>query len=133
MTKLPGRFGDHFESDIEHATDPPDRVGNEDIASSHPGSVESSQGEGGPLPGPRNAGILSVDLETADRRVASEGSATTDATLEEMSGWLSGAIESKLNTIQPSERANTIIALDGQQATTKVPIVRQANGVIVVA
>ena len=46
------------------------------------------------------------------RRVAAEGSATTDATLEEMSGWLCGAIESKLSTIQPSERANTIIALD---------------------
>ena len=46
------------------------------------------------------------------RRVATEGSATTTATLEEMSGWLGGAIESKLNTIQSSERSNTIIALD---------------------
>ncbi len=46
------------------------------------------------------------------RRVAAEGSATTTATLQEMSGWLESAVDSKLNTIQPSERANTIIALD---------------------
>ena len=46
------------------------------------------------------------------RRVAAEGSATTSATLNELSAWLSDAIESKLRAIQPSERPNTIIALD---------------------
>jgi hypothetical protein len=54
------------------------------------------------------------------RRVATDGSATTDASLREISGWLRTAIDSKLNTIQPSERANTIIALDAHRWADQV-------------
>ena len=54
------------------------------------------------------------------RRVVTEGSATTSATLQEMSGWLSDAIRAKLTTIQPSERPNTVIALDSHRWADQV-------------
>jgi hypothetical protein len=41
-----------------------------------------------------------------------EGSATTSATLHQMAGWLGTAIEAKLDTMEPTERARTIVALD---------------------
>ena len=46
------------------------------------------------------------------RRVTKEGSATTSATLEQMSGWLEAGIAAKLSVTPPSDRAQTILALD---------------------
>jgi len=54
------------------------------------------------------------------RRVATQGSATTSATLQEMSAWLKSAVNTKYATLQPSERPNTIIALDAHQWADQV-------------
>ena len=53
-------------------------------------------------------------------RVVSEGSGTTTATLQEMSGWLETAIETKVRTIPSSERQNTIIVLDAHSWADRV-------------
>jgi hypothetical protein len=54
------------------------------------------------------------------RRVVTEGSATTSATLQELSGWLSDAIHTKVDAIEPAQRANTVIALDAHRWADQV-------------
>lgn len=44
--------------------------------------------------------------------VAQQGSATTQANLERMAGWLEEATLAKIGKMEPAERKNTIVALD---------------------